>query len=647
MATPPKKPRKPAATNLERQLARNPKIRELRREQNSLLMGVVAAGLRRQNQHLSSLMAGAGSDFIDEETGYARAKQRRRDRQGALRESFEMPGRQLTPDYFYREAGWGGEVGWAGTANPEDRYKGAHRPVFSDEAGLRQIKAIGRFYTEFDEVGLGLRDNVVNYTGGEAIAYVCEPIDKKKGIDVAANVQKWIDGWLTQNRWAGLREKEPMRTAFADGEALAILHVLDDLEYPDVQLQDCSHLVDPKDMATAQTDRMGFDYLDWEFGVGTLPGRQDRPLAYFFDWYGQNDYQLLPASRVVHVKLNVPEDVKRGVCDPFVAHRSLKLASTGTATTAKQAAIQATIAYIEKLAADAPMEKVNQALLNPDVVSQIVTGLNGRSQTMPTQEYMGGQIVRTNDTDFAYGPMGTPAGPKLVEVFNAVLRRVAVRWQFSDWMVTGDPSNNNMASSIVAETPFHRSTRSRQGVWSDHYEQLVKKAIELAMAVGRGPEGVPNDPKQLWKIVKLRVKMPDPKERDQLEEASIFEIEHQNGVVSVKTWREQRGYDDETETANLQEEQEAALAKMDAEAAIVAKHEAAPGGGPAPKGRDANGTRQKVLVKRQAKAQQKAKARESMGDPQTFLEFAREADWDDQTRRDVAAGVLYDRADDN
>ena len=653
MATTPKK-QQPKSTTLERKMARSPKIRALRAERDALLMGVVAAGLRRQNQQLSILTGQAGSEFVDVETGYAKQRRRERDRQSAasVRESFEMPGRQLTPDYFGREAGYGGEAGWMGQANPGDRYKGANRPVFEDEAGLRRIKAIGRFYTEFDEVGLGLRDNVVNYTGGEAINYVCEALEKKgNGVDVAKNVQRWIDGFITQNRWAGLREKEPMRTAFADGESLMLLHVLEDLEYPDVQLQDCTHLVDPKDMATQQSDRLGFESLDWEFGVGTLPGRQDRPLAYFFDWYGQNDYQLLPSSRVIHVKLNVPEDVKRGVCDPFVAHRSLKIASVGVATTAKQAAIQATIAYIEKLAADAPLEKVNQALMTPDIMSELVTGLSGRSQTVQTQEYMGAQVIRTNELDFQYGPVGAPQGSKLVEVFNAVLRRVAVRWQFSDWMVTGDPSNNNMASSVVAETPFHRSTRTRQGLWADYYEQLLKKAIELAMAVGRGPEGIPADPKQLWKIVSLRVKMPDPKERDLLEEADIYQIEHQNRIISAKTWRENRGYDHETEEANLAEEDAAALERSDAEAAIMAKHEIATANGTPPKGAPAGGrdsaTRNRVIVGRQKKAQAKAKAQESLQDPRAFQEAAAGADWDDSTRREIAASVLYDRSDDN
>lgn len=634
-------PRKPAQSKnpptLQQRLARSPKIRKLTAERDEFAELVYAGGLRRQITQLSTLAGVAGADWVESQVGL---KLRRQERQHAMRESIEMPGRYLTPDYFAREAGWAADVGWGMSANPEDRYKGANAPVFRSEADLRQIRAIGRFYTEFDEVGLGLRDNVVNYNAGEAITYVAEPLNDQ-GQAVADALQPWIDGFITQNRWQGLREKEPMRVAFSDGEALLLLHVLEDLEYPDIQIQDCGHLCDPRDMSSAQSDRMGYPSLDWEFGVGTEPGRQDRPLGYFFDWYGQNDYQLLPASRVVHVKLNVPEDVKRGVCDPFVAHTSLRRASMGLAETAKQAAIQATIAYIEKLAKDAPIEKVNAAIGTPGTVSEMVRFALGGSATVNTQSYMGGKVIRTNDTDFAYGPVGTPAGSKLVEVFNAVLRRVAVRWQFSDWMVTGDPSNNNMASSVVAETPFHRSTRTRQGVWADYYEQLLKKAIELAIAVGRGPQGVPSDPKVLWKLVQLRAKMPDPKERDQLEETSIREIQHRNRVLSVKTWREQEGLDHETEEANFEEEDAAGLERMEAETAAT-------GGFDDPQaGADPTvATRQAVLQKRANKAKLKAKATESLQAPAMFREAAKNAGWDDQTRREVAAGVLYDRADD-
>jgi hypothetical protein len=171
------------------------------------------------------------------------------------------------------------------------------------------------------------------------------------------------------------------------------------------------------------------------------------------------------------------------------------------------------------------------------------------------------------------------------------------------------------------------------------------------MAVGRGPQGVPADPKQLWKIVQLRVKMPDPKERDLLEEADILQIEHQNRIISAKTWREQRGYDNETEEANLAEEDAAALERTDAEAAIMAKHEIATANGAPPKGRPASGrdsaTRGRVIVGRQKKAQAKAKAQESLQDPRAFQEAAAAADWDDSTRREIAASILYDRSDDN
>lgn len=548
--------------------------------------------------------------------------------------------RMVTPEYFAREAGWGQDFAFSMTADASDRYQGRNAPIFREEADLQAIRAIGRFYTEFDEVGLGLRENVVNYNAGEAISYVVEAKKKGQADSVVDALQDWVDDFLEQNKWRGLREKRPMRTAFSDGESLMILGMEEDLEFPDIKLDDCGHLVDPQNLSQRQTERLGFDYLDWTFGVGTVPGRPDRPKGYFFNWYGQDDYQLLPASRVVHAKLNVNEDVKRGVCDPFVAHTNLKRAAKGLGATAQQAAIQASIAYIEKMAAGTPAERVADSLNTPDIAIQAVINAMGGTTSRAVQDFMGGKIITTADKDFAYGPMGTPAGRHFVEVFAAVLRRVAVRWQFPEWMVSGDASNNNMASSIVAETPFHRGTRTRQGEWADIYETLIRKAVELAISVGRAPAGIPTDPRTLWKLVTIRAKMPDPKERDQLEETSIREIEHQNRVLSVKSWREQAGYDHETEEANFAEEDKADMARLEQQTAITEPPEPSPAAGGA--GR-ASG-RQQAMVKR---ANKKATAREALGDVQTFVEAARTADWDAQTRRGVAAAVIFDRSDDN
>lgn len=548
-------------------------------------------------------------------------------------------GRVLTPEYFAREAGWGADMGLGMSADPGDRYQGANRPVFATEADLASIRAIGRFYTEFDEVGLGLRENVVNYNTGEAIAYKAEAREEGPGEAVADALQKWIDLFLEQNRWVGLREKEPMRVSFSDGEAALLLGFRSDLEYPEIRISDCSHITDPQNLAPYQTQRLGVDWLDWTFGIGTPVGRPDLPQGYFFDWYGKDDYQLFPASRVVHAKFNVTEDVKRGVNDLYVAHTSLKRAAVGTGATAQQGVAQAGIAYIEEMAENTPVEKVQQTLNTPGLISDFVNSLGGASRSVKRQGFMGGEIITTADKRFKYGPVGTPAGKVLMEIFKDVLRRVAVRWQFPDFMVTGDPSNNNMASSVVAETPFHRSTRTRQGVWADYYEQLIRKAVELAISVGRGPEGVPGDPRELWRLVKIRCKMPDPKERDQLEETTILEIQHRNRVISVKSWREEVGLDHETEEANFAEEDAASVKRMEAETQATGGFDD-PMGGSDP----TTPNRARVVQKR---ADKKARAAEALSNPQAFLEVARGAGWDDQTRRAVAAGVMFDRTDDN
>lgn len=550
--------------------------------------------------------------------------------------------RQLTPDYFANEAGWGqlGMPGLGWPASPDDRLDGADALVYKTPDDLAFIRQIGRFYSALDEVGMGLRDTVIDYIIGDRMQIRVEPREKGQDKTLVDKLQKFLDLFAEQNGFHGVRDREPMCEAIADGEALMIPEFKPDLPAPRIKIRTCDHLADPLKRAPEMTQRLGLGSkrINWSFGIGTPADDNSDPVAYYFDWYGQGNYQVIPATRVVHAKLNSHEECKRGVSEYYCAHQSLKRAATGLQSAAQQAAIQTTIAYIEELAADTTAEAVEAALLTPGTVPRQIIDALGRAQTINQKSFKGSEVVMTSGSKFHMGPMGSPQGAKLVLVFDAVLRRVATRFRMPQYFLTGDPSNSAMASTVVAETPWHRATKTRQAFWSSKFVELCWKTVALAMSTGQ-LSGLGLDVAAIKQRVRIVVEFPDPSERDKLEEETIREIRHNARVLSAKTWQQEVGLDPETEESNFEDEDSRAAERAETMGEIPLNSTVG-GGLPIAKATSAGGGLGRGALAGRAPGKGK-ETRKPKPVAREFYQAAKSNDWSIEERREVAAAVLY------
>jgi hypothetical protein len=143
--------------------------------------------------------------------------------------------------------------------------------------------------------------------------------------------------------------------------------------------------------------------------------------------------------------------------------------------------------------------------------------------------------------EYASGPVAE-ATP-LIEVLQAALRAIGARWQIPESLISGDASNNNLASALVAEGPFVRSMIYRQWHYKHEFQRIIERLLDYAASTGA--LGVAQDT-LLDKLV-VNVDMPAVVERKVNEETERNATLHAAGILSKQTWsaREDLVYEEE------------------------------------------------------------------------------------------------------
>lgn len=453
----------------------------------------------------------------------------------------------ISQDDIAKETGWNQASGNMTRINAaSDRHRGAYRPFFDSEQQLAQARAIGRYLAQCDETGSTIVGAYEDYTVGDGSTFSVQPRDNKTGEAMADELQALLDKFVEANKLSGIFERAAIRETLPDGESWLLLRDHSD-GIPRVRLRTGEHFTEPRDADRIESyygpETFGDNSIDWSFGVATPAGDYENVIGYFAQWYGVPDsWEFVPAERAVHIKLNTPADVKRGISDFFSTYKSIIRAGKGFNAANEGATLQATIAYIEKVAPGTSQSQIESSIATPATFAAMKGGTQGTFPVRYEQFATGRRIV--TDHDWAYGPMGAPQGAKLIDVFQATLRRVGARYRFPEFVISGDASNNNMASSVTAGSALHLSARGRQIFWSAHYVELCWKALALM--------GV--DVEAAKEQVRIEVAGAAMVAQNELEAERIRQIQKDSGVLSVKTWRSQVNLDNDEEEANIEAE---------------------------------------------------------------------------------------------
>lgn len=478
-----------------------------------------------------------------------------RSKVAALRDEYEavilegqIKAHRLVSSAVVREGEWGDRVspreylddtpGWYGTdgeagriSRPTDHKNGDNFPFWMTEPEHQMQRGISRHIVATDEVATGIIENHCNYVLGKR-GFQFKVIPRSESdAGLAAKAQRLVDQFLEFNKWTGVLEREAVGKTPRDGELLIGLEDRGGSLVEAVHL-DPSFITEPDSPRDLESHyRLG--QLEWKYGVASEPNRPAKTYGVFCSWYGSDtDWEFYPSNRLIHGKLNVDSDVKRGMSDFFSVYTNLCRASKLFGNTMEGAAVQAAIAYIREHAPGVSTSAVRDFVdgLSTDTVNTPVP--KGGTQRRTGRKVRPGTVVDTPaGMKHLAGPMGdSRRASGYIEVMAAALRRIGIRWTMPEYMISGDASNANFSSTLVSESPFVKAIEAKQGWYAVHFADMVMKVLMIkANVLGLLP-------RQVAERLTINVELPEVAVRDREKETRVRQAESDAGILSDDTW---------------------------------------------------------------------------------------------------------------
>lgn len=360
----------------------------------------------------------------------------------------------------------------------------------------------------------------------------------KAGVDEAQNpglaekrsaAQRVLDEWRKKQRMPR-REKAAVVRAHRDGEIFLRKGL-------DQRGMLAWRWVEPDQVAPPESQK---DKAPW--GVVCEKHDAEWPRGYYVDG------QFEPASKIQHVKINVDDNMLRGV-PTFMGDlaEDLRLARKMTGNGAQVTAIWAAIAWIRKhegrTAASVDSWRKDQARWD-------LTTESGRTRYFADKTGKPRILDAPKSTEYEFPTSGLSLANVELMV-QVVLRSAAAALDLPEWMLTAKNDSVNFASALVSESPVLLAFKDRHEFWQPEFEEwswegLLHEADRLA---GRG--GMPSR-EELETFFTLHAEPPEHEIRDPVANATAARTLREGGVLSPQTWSARAGLDYEEEQKQLE-----------------------------------------------------------------------------------------------
>lgn len=467
---------------------------------------------------------------------------------------FEAFGDLVDPlEYLRDTSGWN-------TANIATAWQASHRksgslaPAFDTEEALWQIQGAARIIAEVSPHAKCALNNLTNYVIGKGFVYqVKDRVKIRKpddpGSPLAEECDAVIQEFLERHKWPVRFERELYRRAHRDGEYfLGLYHTGGGIT--EARVIEPALIKKPQNVAELDDQYGDGDPADWEFGVHTRADDIAQPLGYHVQWSDSPaDFDYFTPDRVAHCKVGVDQNVKRGLSDFYAitdylgdGAKLLRNAGKGAAVLAGIAAIiehppAVTGAQIESFRAGGAYSQTTET-----------TPQGGRQKF--THQYGPATMMHVkNGQKYLPSPLASAGvGDSVVKIEQAILRTVGSNWSMPEYMISGDASNANYSSTLVAESPFVKFCEAEQAVYCEEYRSILWLVLRIALEGGRISDVKSFD--ELRRAVQIQVEPPRVASRNGLQESQQSALLHEKGVLSIETWSAREGLDRKQEVAN-------------------------------------------------------------------------------------------------
>jgi hypothetical protein len=454
-----------------------------------------------------------------------------------------------TREYFNDSPGFGNVFNNRATS-AYDRNRGQFSPFFESEADLAQIRGIARFCASSYETGINALENLVSFVLGKGFVYKAISRGESDAPDALLKaVDKAIEEFHEANKWEGDLETEIVIRSDRDGECFAWMR---DDGGPMVTLIEPDYITEPADCCKLN-DLIECHDADWFLGVGASPMHLDNAKGYFAQW-PSNRVGMIPHTRMVHIKCNVDRMIKRGLSSFYPVWQTLEKAAKLTDSTIHGSTIQSRIALIKKHMAGTSRDAIESGRTSRTVATSSYN-TPSRYKTDSYEDWSrGGKIIGTAGFDYMYGPLGQSGAPAFMDVVGAAMRIVGSRWQMPEYMISGDASNANYASTLVSGGPFERATSRRQAFYRRHCLAIHWQALDVWCKAGRFRKLGINSLGELKSVIDIQVDCEPSSVNDPQVQHTINKDLQTAGVMSKATFADRNGLDYAAEQEKIEKE---------------------------------------------------------------------------------------------
>jgi len=429
-------------------------------------------------------------------------------------------------------------------------YPGATAFAYVNEMELRQIRARSRVFGQTNPYAIGAGRNRVAYVVGSGHTYQVAPRCCGRSPDRATSpteglpfadaellnhCRRVLDGFRKRNKWSK-RQKETVRRLDRDGERFLRLFVDVEAGELNVRFVEPLEVQNPPDRPAAAGIYFGIEFarIGESFDIET-------PVRYFLVKIGTLGESIglreaVPANEIQHLKANVDMTWPRGLPTWYALQGHLQDAVRTLKATGKIVEFRARIGMIRRHI-NGTRESVQK------VVDSMRSGSNGPTGVKTAGQYPYAAIVDTSDaTEYQFPSATTPVDGN-VSAIQAELRACAAALAMPEYMLSGDASNANFSSTMVAEGPAVKTFEEMQAELIDADIEILERQLVIAANAGliQGASGDEDAEDYILDLVKVEAEPPIIKSENRLQEAQADQILLQAKVMSKETMAARHG----------------------------------------------------------------------------------------------------------
>jgi len=363
-------------------------------------------------------------------------------------------------------------------------------------------------------------------------------LGKGPKIDPDAENEKVNEVWedfRRQNKF-NWREKEIATRLFRDGEVfLRLFREKSPNQNGDVKIRFIrATQISKPTRGVGGGKKFGNEY---SFGIKTEPEDVETPVSYTRCDSDGNFKEEIKAEEIIHLKVFSDSDQKRGVSVLRVCSKRLKQYDEWLEDRIVLNKVRSAIALVRTVEGSA--SKVKE--IRNENLSDNLSSSKKKVKAPPR-----GTII-TASKGIEYNMLSPNINASdVAEDGRSMLLSIAAGVGMPEMIFTGDYSNANYASSLIAQNPFVREIEEWQDYFTGFYEDLFEIVIQNKIDHGDLPKETETT---------CRVEFPPMIAADIDKLAKAFEILFKYKIVSKKTWRGKMGLDDEIEKGNLDGEE--------------------------------------------------------------------------------------------